>query len=63
MGLTGAEKRGGRAETSGETGAETRGETGVETGGRGADEEDPMLDEADGKEAIFRITAIKNRFS
>ena len=35
VGLTGAEKRGGRAETSGETGAETRGETGVETVGGG----------------------------
>jgi hypothetical protein len=37
---------------------------GAETkGGGGEDEEDPMLDSSDCSETIFRITAIKNRFS
>ena len=54
VGLAGAEQRGRRAETSGETGSETRG------GDR--DGEDALLDDSDG-ERILLITAIKNRFS
>ena len=69
VGLAGTETSGRRAETNARDGAETSGrraETiagdGAQTSGGGGDEEDPILDKEDG-ERIFRITAIKNRFS